>query len=151
YVRQDRVAYTPSADPFDDMPATVSQNRRLTNFGAKVDLAYTAGAHNVKVGGTVDATKLTENFTLGFTDPTANSPCFLANGLSSPDPRLRSTSQCLAPLIVNSTFSPGLLPFDLTRGGGLFTFNQADTIKTQAFYVQDDIRAGQATIKLGLR
>src|SRR5262249_31999638 len=53
FVRQDRVKYTPSADPFADTPATVSQNRRLTNFGGKVDVAYTTAANNIKVGGSV--------------------------------------------------------------------------------------------------
>ena len=52
----------PSDDPFSDTPATVSQDRELRNVGAKVDLTYTAGNHNVKVGGTLSATKLTENF-----------------------------------------------------------------------------------------
>jgi len=48
-------------------------------------------------------------------------------------------------------FDPGLLPFDLTRRGALFTFNAADTIKEQAVYVQDDIKAGDFSFKLGLR
>ena len=48
----------PSADPFADTPATMSQNRRLTNVRAvKVDVAYVRGAHNVKVGATIDATR----------------------------------------------------------------------------------------------
>src|SRR5205807_2380418 len=33
FVRQDRVTYSPSPNPFDDTPATASQNRRLTNVG----------------------------------------------------------------------------------------------------------------------
>ena len=50
----------------------VDQRRR------RVDVAYSAGNHNVKVGGTIGATKLTENFGFGITDPESNSP-------SSPD------------------------------------------------------------------
>ena len=46
FVRQDHLTYTPSADPFADQPATVSQDRKLTNFGVKADVAYTTGAHN---------------------------------------------------------------------------------------------------------
>jgi hypothetical protein len=151
FVRQDRVTYTPSPDPFADMPATVSQSRRLTNFGAKVDVAYTSGAHNVKVGGSVTATKLTENFTLGFTDPTFNSPCLGPDGMPAGNPALVSISQCRGALTVNTGFDPGLLPFDLSRSGSPFLFNAAATIKEQAFYLQDDIRAGNATFKLGLR
>ena len=44
-----------------------------------------------------------------------------------------------------------VVAYDLSRGGGLFQFNGAATIKSQAFYVQDEIKAGNATFKLGLR
>jgi hypothetical protein len=130
FVRQDHVTYSPSANPFADSPATVSQDRRLTNLGAKVDVAYSAGMHNVKFGGIIDATKLTENFTLGITVPT--DPAFaLPNGNFDV-----------------ATFGP----FDLTRPGRRpFVFNGAATIKGQAVYVQDEIQAGAVTLKLGLR
>ena len=36
FFRQDHVQYFPSADPFADNPATISQNRHLTNWGACV-------------------------------------------------------------------------------------------------------------------
>jgi len=42
----------------------------LTNMGAKADLSVTVGAHNVKAGGSVDATPLHEQFTFAITDPT---------------------------------------------------------------------------------
>ncbi|HMJ84661.1 MAG TPA: TonB-dependent receptor, partial [Vicinamibacterales bacterium] len=126
FVRRDKLTYTPSSDPFADQPGTVSQDRQLTNTGAKVDVTYSAGNHNVKVGGTIGATKLTENFGLGITDPDFNSP-------SSPD------------------YNPDLRPFDLTRGGRQFAFNAEATIKQEAVYIQDDIKAGNATFKLGLR
>jgi hypothetical protein len=126
FVRRDRLTYTPSSNPFADQPGTVSQDRQLTNSGAKVDVTYSAGNHNVKVGGTIGATKLTENFGFGITDPEFNSP-------SSPD------------------YNPDLRPFDLTRGGRQFAFNAEATIKQEAVYIQDDIKAGNATFKLGLR
>jgi hypothetical protein len=126
FVRQDHLTYMPSPDPFADQPGTVSQDRTLTNFGFKADLAYSAGNHNLKLGGSASGTRLHEQFTLGFTDPSFNDP-------ASPD------------------FNPDLLPFDLTRGGSPFVYNQAATIKEQAAYVQDDIKAGDATIKAGLR
>jgi hypothetical protein len=152
YVRQDHVTYTPSADPFADTPGTVAQDRKLMNFGAKVDLAYSHGVHNIKFGGTASATKLTENFTLGLTDPTVNSPCLTADGVGSDDTGLVSNGQCAgAGLDANPGFLPGLVAFDLSRGGGLFQFNGTKTIKEQAFYVQDEIKAGNATLKLGLR
>ncbi len=126
FVRQDHLTYDPSANPFADQPGTVSQDRTLTNFGFKADVTYSTATHNVKVGGSVSATRLHEQFTLGFTDPSFNDP-------ASPN------------------FNPNLLPFDLTRGGTPFLYDQAATVKEQAAYVQDDIKLGDATIKAGLR
>jgi hypothetical protein len=130
FVRQDHVTYMPSANPFADSPASISQDRRLTNYGGKVDVAYTTGMHNVKVGGTVDATKLTEHFTLGITSP--GDPAF-----AGPDGNFDA-----------ATFGR----FDLTSPGGVpFVFDGAATIKEQAVYAQDEIQAGDVTLKLGLR
>src|ERR1700730_16054636 len=69
FVRHDKVDYLPSPDPFADTPATLSQNRTLTNIGAKADLTYTSEMHNVKFGGSFSATRLNEHFSIGFTDP----------------------------------------------------------------------------------
>jgi hypothetical protein len=151
YVRQDHVTYTPSPNPFADQPGTVSQDRTLTNLGVKADVAYNTGHHNVKVGGAVSATKLAENFTIGFTDPTVNSPCLDASGNPSDNTALRMVSQCVGGLTVNPNFSPDQLPFDLTRQGSLFAYSQAATIKQQAAYIQDDIKAGNASFKVGVR
>ena len=151
FVRQDHLTYAPSLDPFADQPGTVSQNRKLTNLGFKADVAYDTGHHNVKVGGSVSATKLDEQFTIGFTDPSFNAPCLDANGSPSANTALRTISQCRGALSVNPGFDPGLLSFDLTRSGTPFVFAQTGTIKQQAAYVQDDIRAGNVTMKVGLR
>ena len=152
FVRRDRVQYTPSPDPFSDLPGSASQDRHLTNFGVKVDLSYATGSHNVKFGGAVGATRLQEHFALGLTDPTANSPCVDADGAPSDDPNLISDAQCgNAGLEANVDFVPGLVPYDLSRGGQSYVFDGRATIKQQSFYVQDDVKAGPATIKLGLR
>jgi hypothetical protein len=126
FLRQDHLTYTPSADPFADSPGSVSQDRTLTNIGVKADLAHTVGANNVKLGGSVSVTKLDEKFTIGFTDPEFNAP-------DSPD------------------FNPDLQPYDLTRGGSPFAYAQGKSIKQQAAYIQDDIKAGNATFKVGIR
>jgi hypothetical protein len=126
FVRRDQLTYTPSADPFADLPATVSQNRKLTNIGVKADVSYTAGAHNVKFGGTISATQLDERFTIGFTDPDFNVPG-------------------------SDGYNPALAPYDLTRGGSPLAYAQAATIKQQAAYIQDDVKAGNAAFKLGVR
>src|SRR6202043_3063405 len=104
-----KVDYLPSPNPFNDTPATLSQNRTLTNLGAKGDLAYTSGAHNLKFGGSISATKLNENFSIGFTDPTFNSPCLDADGSQVGDPTLTTVGQCTGALSANAGFDPHLL------------------------------------------
>jgi carboxypeptidase family protein len=151
FVRHDKVDYLPSSDPFNDTPATLSQNRTLTNLGAKADLAYTSGAHNVKVGGSMSATKLNEKFSIGFTDPTFNSPCLDADGNPLGDPTVTAVDQCSDPLSANPNFDDHLALYDLSRNGRPFVFNGAATVKQQAAYIQDEIVAGNASIKLGLR
>jgi len=128
FVRQDQLTYLPSANPFNDTPATVSQDRKLTNTGIKADVAYTTGNHNLKFGGSINATKLQENFTFGITDPTDGA--FAG---------------------ADGNFDPAFAPFDLTNGGSPFVYNASFTVKQQAAYIQDDIKAGDATFKLGLR
>ena len=111
FVRQDHLTYTASPDPFSDQPGTAAQDRKLTNIGAKVDLAYVHGAHSVKFGGSIAATKLTENFSLGLTDPTLNSPCVDVDGNPSDNTSLLTPAQCgRARLFANPDFQPGLAP-----------------------------------------
>lgn len=126
FVRQDRVHYYPSADLFSDQPATLAQNRRLTNAGTRLDVSYVKGIHNAKAGVQFSHTFLSENFAIGITDPAFNDP-------ASPD------------------FQPGLAPFDLTRGGSLFRFRGHADIKQEAAYVQDQMKLGAWNIMLGLR
>jgi hypothetical protein len=151
FVRRDHLTYDPSPDPFSDQPGSVSQNRKLTNFGVKADVSYATGAHNVKVGGTVSATKLDEAFSIGFTDSTFNSPCLDTNGDPSDDTGISNVDQCQGNFTANPDFNPDLLPYDLTRAGSPLAYNQAATIKGQGVYIQDDIKAGNASFKLGLR
>ena len=57
----------PSSNPFDDLgpPSlqreSVSQYRTLTNYGARSDLTWVKGIHNVKAGITYEQTALGEN------------------------------------------------------------------------------------------
>ena len=152
YGRHDAVTYSPSANPFADLPATIAQDRSLTNFGAKVDLSYFKGRHNAKVGAQVSFTSLSEHFQLGLTDPAFNAPCVDALGNPVPDAPATESSGCQAlGLSANAAFQPGLARFDLTRGGSLFTFNGSALIKQQAAYAQDTITFGKATAMLGVR
>jgi hypothetical protein len=126
WVRQDRVGYYPSANLFDDQPATLSQQRRLTSTGIKSDFSLSKGRHTFKAGAQWQHTFLSEFFQLGITDPTFNDP-------TSP------------------TYVPGLLPYDLTRGGSLFTFRGHADIKEESLYAQDSIKLQNFTVSAGLR
>jgi hypothetical protein len=72
FARQDRVHYYPSANFLDDTPATLSQSRRLTNWGVRGDISYSVAHHNLKIGAQAMQTHLQENFAIGITDPTFN-------------------------------------------------------------------------------
>src|SRR5262249_23023687 len=126
YYRLEQIWYFPSANPFSDQTQTISQQRRLTNAGIAADISYNKGIHNIRAGVQASHTFLTEAFQFGITDPGFNDP-------ASP------------------SFLPGLLPFDLTRGGHLFTFNGHTDIKQEAVYAQDSITLRSLNLTAGLR
>jgi carboxypeptidase family protein/TonB-dependent receptor-like protein len=144
FVRRDQYNYFPSPNLFDDLSPiqqeTVTQNRTLTNAGVRSDFSYVKGIHNVKVGATYQQTFLGENDGLGIID---NS--FLPSLTdSSGNPCLAGNSAVAAPCT-------NLLPFDLTRGGGLFQFRGHTDVKQLAVYAQDQITAGNWSLNLGVR
>jgi len=105
-------------------------------------------------------TRLLENFGFGVTDPALNDPCIDSNGSPIGNPSLTDPGQCAVAgyqpntsdnPIAAAPFSPGLLPFDLTRGGQLLAFHDTGNINQYAFYGQDDITAGNFLIKVGFR
>jgi hypothetical protein len=152
FIRQDRYHYFPSGDPFSDLPATLAQNRRLTNLGVRSDLSYAKGVHNIKVGVQLQHWFLKEQFNLGLTDPTFNAPCLLASGLPDAGTNLTDPAQCAgAGDMANAGFLPGLLPFDLTRGGKLLNFNDHTDIKEASLYAQDTITFRNWSFNLGIR
>ena len=152
YVRIDHVQYFPSPDPFSDLPATLAQDRRLGVYGARADLSYAKGIHNIKAGGEYKYNDLAENFNLGVTDPTFNAVCVDANGNPVADPAITNPNNCAAAgYQTDPAFLPGLLPFDLTRGGQLFDFHGHAGIREIAFYAQDTISLHQWTFNVGLR
>jgi Carboxypeptidase regulatory-like domain len=152
FFRQDRIGYYPSADPFDDSPATLSQHRRLTNWGARADLAYSSGIHNLQVGTELMRTRLNENFALGITDPDFNPVCLSAAGDPLALPTVTNPNSCAGlGYIKNPNLSTGLIPFDLTRGGSLFRFQGNANIDEEAVYAQDQLTIRRLTLNLGLR
>jgi hypothetical protein len=161
FVRHDQYNYYPSADPFSDLgpsdlqQETVGQLRFLTNAGVRSDVSYVKGINNIKAGVTYEQTFLTENDRLGIVDPTFNAPCLDANGNSLEG--FTAISQCAGGAggalgyEANPNFLPNLLPYDLTRGGGLFSFRGHTDVKELALYVQDAITKGNWSINLGIR
>jgi len=130
FVRRDQYNYYPSSDPFADLAPilqseTVSQNRTLTNVGLRSNLSYVKGIHNLKAGVTYAQTFLDEHDHLGIVDPTY--------------------------LTANPSLSSLLLPYDLTHGGSVFTFNGHTDVKELSPYIQDAITLGHWNFNLGLR
>jgi hypothetical protein len=123
YIRRDQVHYDPSRNPFADQPATVGEERQLTNVGIKTDYAYVNHNNNFKAGVQVQHTFLNEDFSLGITQPG----------------------------FVEANNDPGLAPYDLTAGGRLFTFAGHTDIKEYAIYAQDNLTFGGLNLQAGLR
>jgi hypothetical protein len=177
FVRRDDYNYYPSSDPFADLgpPSlqrqSVGQNRTLTNAGIRSDISYAKGINNVKAGVTYEQTFLNENDKLGIVDPAFNAPCITASPVTALNPfpfvavaGFTDPSQCIGanqpntaanPNAPNSAlypnFNPTLLPYDLTRGGGLFTFNGHTDVKELALYLEDNITKGNWSLNLGIR
>jgi hypothetical protein len=126
YYRLDNVKYSASPNMFSDQPITFSESRRLNNVGVKADVSYVKGRNNAKFGVQLSHTFLTEGFQFGITDPNFNDP-------------------------ESEDFLPGLLAFDLTRGGSPFAFRGHTDIKQEALFAQDSLTLGDATVMLGLR
>lgn len=173
YVRRDDNHYYPSDDPFADLGPvnlqreTIGQHRTLTNAGLHSDLAYVHGINNMKFGVTYQQTFLDEADSLGVVDPTLNAPCVNASGMPVLAPGITNPSACSAagylanqpgspnpgitPTNPYPFFTPVLLAYDLTRGGGLYGFNGHTDVKELALFGQDTITAGPWNLNLGLR
>jgi hypothetical protein len=169
FARRDQFNYYPSKNPFADLgpPSlqreTVNQLRFLTNVGGHAELDYVKGKHNIKLGALYEQTFLTERDRLGIVDSTFNAPCLDDSGAAVAG--FTNPNQCAAaelqpnvaenPNAPNSAqfplFNPVLLPFDLTRGGGLFTFKGHTDVKELALYVTDTISVRNWTVILGIR
>jgi Carboxypeptidase regulatory-like domain/TonB-dependent Receptor Plug Domain len=147
FVRRDQYNYYPSNNPFADFgpinSETISQDRSLTNAGLRSDISYVKGIHNVKAGVTYQHTFLDENDRLGIIDPTLLPLTTDASGAPCFNPTTNAA--------VAGTPCATLLPFDLTRGGGLFAFRGHADVKELSLYVQDTITKGSWSFNLGVR
>jgi carboxypeptidase family protein/TonB-dependent receptor-like protein len=144
YVRRDQYNYYPSANPLADFgpinSETIAQDRNLTNAGVRSDISYVKGAHNVKAGVTYQHTFLNESDRLGIIDPSLLPSLTDASG-----------APCFASGVALDAPCTTLLPGDLTRGGGLFTFRGHADVKELSLYLQDTITKGNWSFNLGIR
>jgi len=152
WVRRDFVNYYPSRDPFLDAPATLSQDRHLLNYGVRADVSAVLGGNTLKAGTEIKQTRLYEDFSLGITDFTFNPVCVDANGNAAGPASLTNPANCgQLGLTPNPTLAPGLVPFDLTRGGSLFHFQDTGKINEYSVYIQDSYTFHNWSFNGGLR
>ncbi len=156
YVRKDAYNYYPSGNALADkgppnlQNQTISQYRTLTNAGLRSDVSYVKGIHNFKAGAVYEHTFLSEHDNLGVVAPTYNSPCLDAAG--APVIGFTDPAQCAAAGDqANPAFLPVLLPYDLTRSGGIYSWFGHTDVKEIALYVQDEIKAGNWMFNVGMR
>ena len=152
FVRRDHYNYYPSADPFADFSpdlqsSTITQDRTLTNAGARASISYVKGVHNFKAGVTFEHTFLNEDEHLGVVDPG------YIGSISGP------TGSCVAigdtPPATLMTCSASL-PFDLTNPAtnpnlNQYHFQGHTDIKEIGLFVQDTITVKSWSFNLGLR
>jgi hypothetical protein len=166
FVRRDDFHYYPSENPFADFSpiqsSSIAQQRSLLNAGARADLTWSKGIHNVKVGASYMQTFLDENDQIGIVNPTLNSPCVDSNG--NPVPGFNSTSQCAAAgYSPNPAYTSVLSCYDLTRPfpspsagcssphSTFYPFVGHTDVKELALYVQDNINYKNWNFSLGIR
>ena len=142
FVRQDQFNYYPSPDPFADFgpiqSATLSQSRRLTNWGIRTSGSYVKGINNIQAGLVYEQTGLSENDGFGIVDPGLLGSLGCLDGSNNPIPG--------TPCVV-------LAPHDLTRGAGTsnYAFHGYTAVKEFALYGEDNITKGPLSINLGIR
>ena len=110
-----------------DTPVVVASDRTLNNYGIAPAFNWTNANNEVKVGLNLKRYPIREKFSFGITDPGLNDPA------------------------VPDAYNPNLAPYDLTRGGHLFVFNDRRTGSYDAAYIQDNIKFGDLTANLGVR
>ncbi len=146
FIRRDDYNYYPSGNPFADLgppgvqSETVGQNRTLANTGLRSSVSHVKGIHNIKVGAVYEQTFLTENDTVGIVDPTYLPSLTDASGLP-----------CFAGGVALDAPCTTLLPYDLTQGGGLYSYHGHTDVKQLALYAEDSITKGDWAVNLGMR
>jgi len=156
FVRRDEYNYYPSTNPLADLgpsnlqTSSIAQYRTLTNAAVHSDFSYSKGRHTFKAGVQYGQTFLNENDMLGVVESTYDSPCMDVNG--NPLPGYSNPASCDGVVALrNPNYVSVLAPYDLTRGGGLYTFAGHTDVKELGLFAEDQIKAGNWLFNLGLR
>jgi len=153
FVRRDEYHYYPSGNPLADLgpvnlqTSSIEQYRTLTNAAVHSDVSYAKGIHTAKAGAQYGQTFIRENDSLGVVDATYNSPCLDASG----NPTAGYANQSSCPYGVNPSYLPVLAPYDLTRGGSLYSYSGRGDVKELGLFIEDQIKTGNWLFNLGLR
>ena len=155
FVRRDDYNYYPSGNPLADLgpsnlqTSSIAQNRTQTNAAVHSDVTYVKGIHNIKAGAQYGQTFLRENDSLGVVYPTYafSAPCVDVNG--NPVAGYSNPSQC--PVGANPSYLPVLAPYDLTRGGSLYSYDGHTDVKELGLFIEDQIKVRNWLFNLGLR
>ncbi len=164
FIRKDSYNYYPSKNPFSDLGPvnlqreSIAQERTLLNTGVHSDISVVHGVNTVKAGFVYQQTFLREHDALGIVDPTLNAPCLTAAGAAVGG--FTNPAQCVAAGYEPNTaanplsttpFNLVLLPYDLTRNGTDTLFNGRADIKELSLYIEDQIKAGNWLMNIGIR
>jgi hypothetical protein len=109
-----------------DTPVTAAQDRRLSTFTVNARYARSVGAHFIRAGADVQRFPVHERFAMALTSPTFNVPG-------------------------SAGYNEALLPYDLTRGGTNFLFEDRRTGHQASAFVQSMVALGGVSINAGLR
>jgi len=158
FVRKDLYLYFPSEDHLADLgPAnlqtsSIYQNRTLMNTAIHSDLTYSRGIQTIKAGVQYGQTFVRENDSLGIVDPTYSFSAPCVDGSGDPVAGYANPSSCAGGgLSPNPSYLSTLAPFDFTRGGSYYTYFGHADVKELAMFVEDQIKAGNWNLNLGIR
>lgn len=109
-----------------DTPVTAAQDRGLSTYTGSVRYTRSLGPHLLRAGAEIKRFPVEEHFTMGVTSPTFNAPD--TNG-----------------------YNDALLPYDLTRGGTLFAFDDRQTGTQVGTFLEASFSVGNLSLRPGLR
>jgi len=109
-----------------DTPVTASQDRRMSTATVSARYNRADGRHRLRAGADLQRFPVTERFAMGLTSASFNRPG--AQG-----------------------YNDALLPYDLTRGGEQFLFEESQVGWQGSAFTQSTISASRFTLNIGVR